>query len=105
LITPRALQLRFTLHEAVMAKLGAVTLRAAVNGRRLEPETFRSAGEHVYKAWLPPDVVTGAPAHVEFQLDKALPADLRDGLELGVIVVFERTSVARVDRLLPIRFV
>ena len=105
LITPRALQLRFTLHEAVVAKLGAVTIRAAVNGRRLEPETFRSAGEHVYKAWLPPDVVKGAPAHVEFQLDKTLPADLRDGLELGIIVVFERTSVARVDRLMPIRFV
>jgi tRNA (mo5U34)-methyltransferase len=95
LITPRALQLRFTVYEG----LGPVTLRATVNGRRLEPETFRSTGEHIYRALLPPDAVSLAPAHVEFELDKTLEDDL------GLIVVFERTMVSRVDRLLPIRFV
>jgi SAM-dependent methyltransferase len=105
LITPRALKLRFTLHEVLFEKLGAVTVRATVNGRRLEPETFRRAGEHVYKALLPPDVVSLAEAHVEFQLDKALPPDDADGQEMGLIVVFERTEVARTDYLLPIRFV
>jgi tRNA (mo5U34)-methyltransferase len=105
LITPRALQFRFTLFEGFVEKRGAVTLRATVNGRRLEPETFRSSGEHVYRAILPPDAVGTGPAHVDFSLDKALPPEMGDGLELGLIVVFERTSVARVDRLLPIRFI
>jgi SAM-dependent methyltransferase len=95
LITPRALQLRFTLYEG----LGPVTVRATVNGRRLEPETFRATGEHLYKALLPPETLTTAPAHVEFELDKTLEDDL------GLIVVFERTLVGRVDRLMPIRFV
>jgi SAM-dependent methyltransferase len=105
LIAARALQMRFTVHEVFAQKLGPVTVRATVNGRRLEPETFRGAGEHVYKAVLPPDVVSLAAAHVEFQLDKALPPDYHDGQEMGLIVVFQRTSLARVDSLLPIRFV
>jgi tRNA (mo5U34)-methyltransferase len=105
LILPRALQLRFTLFGALVETRGSITVRATVNGRRLEPETFRSAGEHVYRALLPPDAVSGAPAHVEFSIDKALPPELGDGLELGLIVVFQRTSVARIDTLLPIRFV
>ena len=95
LLTPTALQLRFTLYEG----LGPVTVRATVNGRRLEPETFRSTGEHLYRAILPPETLTTAPAHVEFELDRTLPDDL------GLIVVFERTLVGRVDRLMPIRFV
>jgi tRNA (mo5U34)-methyltransferase len=95
LITPKALQLRFTLYEG----LGPITVRATVNGRRLEPETFRATGEHLYKALLPPETLTTAPAHVEFELDKTLLDDL------GLIVVFERTLVGRVDRLMPIRFV
>jgi hypothetical protein len=95
LIAPRALQLRFTLYDG----LGPVTVRATVNGRRLEPETFRATGEHLYKALLPPETLTMAPAQVEFELDKTLPDDL------GLIVVFERTLVGRVDRLMPIRFV
>jgi SAM-dependent methyltransferase len=105
LIAARALQMRFTVHEVYAQKLGPVTVRATVNGRRLEPETFRGAGEQVYKAVLPPDVVSLAAAHVEFQLDKALPPDYHDGQEMGLIVVFQRTSLARVDSLLPIRFV
>ena len=95
LIIPKALQFRFTLYEG----LGPLTVKATVNGRRLEPETFRSTGEHVYRALLPPDTLTTAAAHVEFELDKTLPDDL------GLIVVFQRTMVARVDTLLPIRFV
>jgi hypothetical protein len=95
LIAPRALQLRFTVYQG----LAPVTVRATVNGRRLEPETFRSTGEHVYLAILPPETLTTAPAHVEFELDKTLADDL------GLIVVFERTLVGRVDRLMPIRFV
>jgi SAM-dependent methyltransferase len=95
LISPRALQLRFHLYEG----LGPLTVRATVNGRRLEPETFRSAGEHVYRAVLPPDVVTLGAAQVDFELDKTLPDDL------GLIVVFERTLSGRTDRLMPIRFV
>jgi tRNA (mo5U34)-methyltransferase len=95
LITPKALQLRFTVYEG----LGPVAVKATVNGRRLEPETFRSTGEHVYRAILPPETLTAAPAHVEFELDKSLDDDL------GLIVVFERTLVGRIDRLMPIRFV
>jgi tRNA (mo5U34)-methyltransferase len=95
LITPKALQLKFTVYEG----LEPVTVRATVNGRRLEPETFRSTGEHVYRAVLPPETLTSGAAHVAFEIDKTL-AD-----NLGLIVIFERTLVGRVDRLMPIRFV
>jgi tRNA (mo5U34)-methyltransferase len=95
LITPKALELTFTVYEGV----APVTVRATVNGRRLEPETFRTTGEHVYRAILPPEAVTLAPAHVEFELDRTIEDDL------GLIVLFERTMVGRVDRMRPIRFV
>jgi hypothetical protein len=42
---------------------------------------------------------------VEFSLDKALEPGMYDGRELGLIVAFYRTALARTDALLPIRFV
>jgi 2-polyprenyl-3-methyl-5-hydroxy-6-metoxy-1,4-benzoquinol methylase len=105
LTTPRELELRFQMVAAAVEKTGPVTFHAVVNGRRMEPMTFRGAGEHVYRATLPPDTIANGPAHVEFFLDKGFYPDSIDPRELGVIVAFYRTSLARVDALLPIRFV
>ncbi len=85
LIVPRALQLRcFT--RRVWTRLGPITVRATVNGRRLEPETFGSTGEHVYRAILPPETLDAGPAHVgvptrqdaagRFGADRCLRADV-----------------------------
>jgi hypothetical protein len=80
------LELRFTLPDAVVGKLGPVTVSATVNGAPVEPETFSQAGDFVYShevpaAGLGADVVT-----VEFSTDKALPPNDKDKRELALIV-------------------
>ncbi len=97
LIAPKALRFDFKLHEA---HTSPVTIRATVNGRRLEPETFRRPGDHTYRAILPPDVISLGAAHVEFTIDRTIqPGDF------GLIVVFKTTTISRIDSQLPIRFV
>ena len=80
------LELNFTLHEAVVGKLGPVTVSAMVNGTALAPETFSQAGDFVYSREVPasalgPDVVT-----VELTTDKFLPPTEKDKRELALIV-------------------
>ena len=81
------LTLKFVLLEAVLARLGPVTLSASLAGRPLAPETYSQSGELLYRrvvarADLPADV-----AVAEFEIDKALPPDSTDARERGLIAV------------------
>jgi hypothetical protein len=80
------LRLKFSLPEAVIAKLNAVSLGAAVGESKLAPETFTQAGEFTYEREVPPEAMAGESAKVDFYLDKSLPAGAVDLRELGVIV-------------------
>jgi len=70
------LQLVFTLHDAVVNKLGPVTVNATVNGTPVGAETFSTPGDYTYS-----DVVT-----VEFTTDKSLAPTAQDKRELALIV-------------------
>ncbi len=80
------LELNFTLHEAVVGKLGPVTLSAAVNGTPVAPETFSQAGDFVYSHDVPASALGSDVVTVEFSTDKALPPTEKDKRELALIV-------------------
>lgn len=84
---PVILNLSFTLPGVVTEAVGAVTLTARVNGREVGSETFPEPGEsRQFEAEVPEGLLTGEPAEVEFELDKAMPPGERDPRELGIIV-------------------
>ena len=80
------LELNFTLHEAVVGKLGPVTLSAAVNGTPVAPETFSQAGDFTYSHDVPASALGSDVVTVEFSTDKALPPTEKDKRELALIV-------------------
>jgi hypothetical protein len=80
------LELNFTLHEAVVGKLGPVTLSASVNGTPVAPETFSQAGDFVYSHDVPASALGSDVVTVEFSTDKALAPTEKDKRELALIV-------------------
>lgn len=79
------LQLKFSIPDVLIQKLGPVTLSASVNGAPLTPETYAQAGEFVYARDVPAQALQGAAVKVDFLLDKTLPPSSVDKRELGVI--------------------
>jgi len=80
------LVMQFTIPQAVIDKLGPITLSAQAGEVALPPETYTQAGDHVYRKKLPATAVTGEAVTLTFSLDKALPPSETDRRELGVIV-------------------
>ena len=85
---PATLHLKFVAPEPVLARLGAITLRARANGVALEPATYSEAGELAYIRAIPAAALKAEQVRVEFELDKALPPDESDHRERGIIVSF-----------------
>jgi hypothetical protein len=80
------LELHFTLHDAVVGKLGPVTVSATVNGTPVAPETFSQAGDFVYSHDVPAEALGSDVVTVEFSTDKALEPTDKDKRELALIV-------------------
>lgn len=80
------LQLVFTLHEAVVKKLGPVTVNATVNGTAVGPETFSTAGDYTYSHEVPASALGSDVVTAEFTTDKALAPTEQDKRELALIV-------------------
>jgi hypothetical protein len=80
------LELHFTLHDAVVGKLGPVTVSATVNGTPIAPETFSQAGDAIYSHEVPASALGTDVVTVEFSTDKALPPNDQDKRELALIV-------------------
>jgi hypothetical protein len=79
------LVLQFALPEVVIQRLGAVEIRAKVDGGSLPATRYTKPGQQVYSQLVPAGVMKGSSARVEFALDKFLPAGSLEGRELGVI--------------------
>src|SRR5260370_23081177 len=79
------LHFKFTLREAVISHVKAVTLSASVNGTALPPETYTQAGEFDYAREVDAKHLAGDSVTVEFALDKFIPAGVVEQRELGVI--------------------
>jgi hypothetical protein len=80
------LELNFTLHDAVVSKLGPVTVTATVNGTPVAAETFSAPGDFTYSHEVPPSALGSDVVTVEFSTDKALPPTEKDKRELALIV-------------------
>ena len=80
------LVLRFSIPEAVIEKLKPMTLSASVNGVKLPPERYSTAGDFTYTRELPASALNTGNVPVSFTLDKALPPSTADTRELGVVV-------------------
>ncbi len=81
------LTLNLTIPQVSIDKLGAITLSAVAGGSSLQPETYSKPGEYVYRREVPPGVLSGDSARIDFTLDKAIPPGSTDLRELGVIVL------------------
>lgn len=81
-----ALELKFSLPEAVVKKVGPVTLSAVFDGNPLPPEKYGKDGEQVYQRDIPAGLFRGPSVNIEFSLDKFLAAGAVEERELGVIV-------------------
>ena len=80
------LVLSFTVPPVVIETEKSISLSASVNGNKLPPETWSKPGNYVYQRDLPPELMTGDGVRVDFELDKAMPPNEKDGRELGVVV-------------------
>ncbi len=80
------LELKGSVPEAVVKRLGPISLSATINGQPLKPETFSKGGVLTYSRDAPASALTGVTATVEFATDKALPPTDKDARELALIV-------------------
>ena len=80
-----ALELKFSIPEAVLSKLKAVSLAATVNGTPLTPETYTQPGSFTYSRDVAASLLAGESVKVDFSLDKTLPPTATDQRELGVV--------------------
>ncbi|MGH9628286.1 MAG: hypothetical protein ACRD7E_08105 [Bryobacteraceae bacterium] len=81
-----SLQMKISVPDVLIDRLGPVTLSAEVNGAALEPESYKTAGEFTYTRSLPASMLTEEAVPVRFVLDKHLPPSPADHRELGIIV-------------------
>ena len=79
------LHFKFTLPEAVLAKVKTVSISASVNGTPLSRETYTQPGEFDYARDVDAKLLAGDAVNVEFTLDKFIPAGAVETRELGVI--------------------
>ncbi|HEY2843677.1 MAG TPA: hypothetical protein VGJ09_08510, partial [Bryobacteraceae bacterium] len=67
------LELKLNVPDVLIQQIGAITLSATANGVRLAPQKFAAAGDYVYAADVPADVLRAGSVTVDFSTDKAIP--------------------------------
>jgi hypothetical protein len=80
------LRVEVTAPDALIAKVGAVTLTARVNGEVLAPETYSAAGTYTYERAVAAGSLEDVPVRVDFTLDKTMQPDPPDRRTLGIVV-------------------
>jgi hypothetical protein len=80
------LELHLNVPEPSIEALKSLTLTASVGGTALAPETYRKAGEYVYRRDVDAKLISGDAVRIDFQLDKAIAPGASDLRELGIVV-------------------
>jgi hypothetical protein len=80
------LVMKFTIPDAVVARVKTTTLTAAISGKTVGSSTYSTAGEYTFTADVPAGTLGSEPVTVEFSLSGFLPAGTVDARELGVVV-------------------
>ena len=80
------LELHLTAPEPSIQALKSLTLTASVGGSTLAPETYRKAGEYIYRRDVDAKLISGDAVRIDFQLDKTIAPGATDLRELGLVV-------------------
>jgi hypothetical protein len=75
----------FTIPEVVNQKLGKIAMTVSSGGKKLNSDSFSTAGAHTLTADVPADLLIKDTATFDFDLDKTMPASANDSRELGVV--------------------
>ena len=67
-------------------RLGAITLRAAIESSSLGSETYTKPGHYHFRRDVPASLLTHQEVRIDFDLDKSLKPDGDDTRDLGIIV-------------------
>jgi hypothetical protein len=73
--------------EAIVSKMGPITLNATINGLALKPETYSTSGDYVYARDVPASALKGDAVVVQFDSDKGIGPSADDARELSLIAV------------------
>jgi hypothetical protein len=79
------LLMRFAIPEALINRLGPMTLSARVNGVDVGSQTFSKPGDGVFERDVPAKALDAEVVIVDFALDKAMAPGEQDSRELGVV--------------------
>ena len=79
------LTLHFTVPEVVISRLHSITLFASIQGTKLAPETYQTAGPALYTRDVPASLLSGNTVRVDFELNRVMVPGKGDTRELGVI--------------------
>jgi len=80
------LELRYSVPDVLLSKVGPITVSTIVNGLALPPETISRAGDGIYTQDVAASALRADGVTVEFSVDKALPPSEQDSRELALIV-------------------
>jgi hypothetical protein len=80
-----SLTLHFNVPEVVISQLRSVTLSASIQGTRLTPETYPTAGKAVYARDVPASLLNGDTVLIDFALNRVMVPGHGDTRELGII--------------------
>ena len=80
------LELKFTIPEVMLNRVGPMTLAARINGIDLGAQTFSSSGDFTYTRDIPATALGSDAVAIDFAVDKGLPPGDTDPRELAVIV-------------------
>ena len=80
------LELHLTVPAPSIEALKSLALTASVGGSTLEPETYRKAGEYIYRRGVDARLISGGAVRIDFQLDKAMAPGASDLRELGIVI-------------------
>jgi hypothetical protein len=80
------LEVKISVPDVLLNKLGPLTLSAKVNGVPLDPQTFSQPGDFTYTRDVPPSALGGEAVTAEFTVDKFIPPTGEDQRELALIV-------------------
>jgi hypothetical protein len=83
------LQLKVSVPEVSLSRLGPITLSGKVNNVfDLAPETLSQSGDFTYSRDIPANALSDEVVTIEFTVDKAIPPEGQDSRELAIIVSY-----------------
>jgi len=80
------LVMKLAVPDGVIQKLTSVELSGAIQGYKLEPQTFTKPGQYTYTRDVPADKLESPVVEIDFALDHTFPPTGTDVRELGIIV-------------------